>query len=183
MDGRSNRGTTERRSRVVTAGLTLGVLVGLIAGPARASAILGSNLIAVTDVSSLGPAWEQFLLGGPALWALESPPPFPSGLVLPTSNGQLVDTPFVNYLEWRRSLDPSRFDLNHPNIATELGQFVPTSTSVPGSTSSGGGTTHVFNPTPQNLPEPGTFWIAVTLIGAGLATRLRISIRAASAHQ
>jgi hypothetical protein len=140
-------------------------------------------LIAVNDVTSLGPAWEQFLLGGEALWAVTSPPAFPSGLVLPTSGGKLIDTPFVDYLEWRRSLDPSRFDLNHPNIASELAQFVPPAVSVPAGDTTGGGTTHPFKPTPQNLPEPGTFWIAVTLIGAGLATRVRISVRAAKAHQ
>ena len=91
--------------------------------------------------------------------------------MLPTSGGTLVETPFVDYLEWRRSLDPSRFDLNHPNIATELGQFVPPAVSVPSGDTTGGGTTHPFNPTPQNLPEPGTFWIALTLIGLEASRR------------
>ena len=178
MDGRSDRGTNDRRERVrrqaigvVTTVLTVGVM-GLMAGPARASGIHAHHLIVVSNAESLGPAWARFLTGGRALWEIARPPRFPSRLVLPTSLGKLVDTPFVEYLDWRRSLDPTRFDRYHPIVGPELSRFVPTVTSVPAASATGGGH-RPFNPTPQNLPEPGTLGIAIVLIGAGLAMRNR----------
>ena len=36
-------------------------------------------------------------------------------------NGLLPNTPFINYLRWRRSLDPARFDHYHPQWASALG--------------------------------------------------------------
>ena len=35
-------------------------------------------------------------------------------------NGLLPNTPFINYLRWRRSLDPARFDHYHPQWAQQL---------------------------------------------------------------
>ena len=178
MDGRSDRGMSgahDGRWRVARTGVSTGLTfcaLGLLAGPAVASPIRSHHLIVVNNAQSLGPAWARFLAGGVSLWEIARPPRFPSGLVLPTnSKGTLVDTPFVEYLHWRRSLDPARFDLVHPNIATELGQFVP---PTAGGTSTGGGT-KPFNPAPQNLPEPATLPIAIVLGGAGLAWRRRIA--------
>lgn len=36
-------------------------------------------------------------------------------------NGLLPNTPFINYLRWRRSLNPARFDHYHPQWASALG--------------------------------------------------------------
>jgi hypothetical protein len=40
----------------------------------------------------------------------------PTGIHLHLVNGVLPDTPLVEYLTWRRSLDPTRFDHWHPNV-------------------------------------------------------------------
>jgi hypothetical protein len=120
----------------------------------------------------LGPAWARFLAGGPTLWALVTPPRLPSGLELQYQNGALVETPFVDYLYWRRSLNPARFDHYHPNIGPALGQLTPPTTAVPGSTTTG---TPPINPQPQNgVPEPASLPLALSLVGAGLWWRRRI---------
>src|SRR5262249_50627198 len=38
----------------------------------------------------------------------------------PPLNGILPNTPFVNYLLWRRSLNPARFDFYHPRLGPLL---------------------------------------------------------------
>jgi hypothetical protein len=144
-------------------------LVGLSASSAGASPIHAFR-VATPDV--LGPAWAQFLAGGPTLWADATPPSLPTGLILPYQNGALVETPFVDYLVWRRSLDPARFDQNHPKIAPALGQLIPPTTAVPGSTTIG---TPPINPQPQNgVPEPASLPLALSLIAAGLWWRRHI---------
>lgn len=55
-----------------------------------------------------------------------------------TLNGLLPDTPMIRYLKWRRSLNPERFDLNHP----VLGPILEEDENIRNNT----------NPTPQ----PGT---------------------------
>src|SRR5262249_12044130 len=152
------------------AALAAGVLVWLGAlampRPTFASPIQGETLTVATE-AALGPAWERFLAGGPALWAVEPPPSFPSGLLLPTANGVVTETPFVDYLIGRRSLDPARVDQNHPNIAPMLdARDPPAATPAP----SPGATRPLRvpgpNPHPQQgpaVPEPGTL-----LIGLGM---------------
>ncbi len=162
---------------------------GLLARPAVASPIRSHHLIVVSNVDSLGPAWARFLEGGIPLWEVRKPPRFPSGLVLPESQGVLVDTPFVDYLLWRRSLDPTRFDHYHPFIGPLLGQGLtpPTSTHSSVATPRGGtprsglGDDHPANPQPQQgVPEPGTLSVALVLIGAGYAWQRRNVRRAGS---
>ncbi|MCA1684532.1 MAG: hypothetical protein LC745_00815, partial [Planctomycetia bacterium] len=130
------------------------------------------HLIVVNDVQSLGPSWARFLREGVSHWQVVRPPRFPSGLVLPTSQGRLVDTPFVDYLFWRRSLDPTRFDVYHPNVGPELGQFALRPSAHPRATSTV--VSHrPLHPAAQNLPEPGTLAIAIVLVASRLAWRGR----------
>lgn len=184
MDGRSERGTQGRRvARVmIAASVALGAF-GPAAGPAGASGIRRHHLIVVSSAQSLGPSWARFLSGRETLWESARPPAFPSGLVLPTRLGRLVDTPFVDYLNWRRSLDPARFDHYHPNVGPELALPAPHLMPTPAATATGGGTKHPFRPAPQNLPEPGSLGIAVVLLGAGLAVRNRARGRRADADR
>ena len=124
----------------------------------------------MSNIDSLGPVWASFLSFGPTFWAEHNSPPIPSGLILPKVNGLLVETPFVEYLDWRRNLDPSRFDYYHPIVGPELSQLPgaqnitpPPSGGTPGSSTGGGG-----SPTPPSthIPEPGTLLIALSLVGA-----------------
>jgi hypothetical protein len=165
MDGRSSLGwfvNPRRVAPVIGATLLVLAVAGLFPRAVEASPIQANGVV-VNNISSLGPAWAQFLAGGIPLWSVEPSPPIPSGLILPKENGFLVPTPFVEYLAWRRSLDPTRFDAYHPMVGTELGQLPQTITPPPpGGTSGGGGTP------PPTVPEPGSFLIAAVLIGAAL---------------
>jgi hypothetical protein len=156
-------------------------VVGSISVSAQASPIRASSRV-VTDIDSLGPVWAQFLSFGPTFWAHHHAPPIPSGLILPTQNGLLVETPFVEYLSWRRSLAPARFDYYHPIIGPELGLLKPptptststsTSTPTPSGTTRGGGGKPV-NPVLQStVPEPGSILIAVVMVGSAFGWGLR----------
>ena len=165
MDGRSSFGWLIKARRVISAaGATL-LALGFAANTthtAEASAIQAMSVV-VNNIDSLGPAWAQFLAGGIPLWSVEPSPPIPEGLILPKENGVLVPTPFVEYLAWRRSLDPARFDQYHPIVGPELGQLPQTITPPPGGTSTGGGVP------PLNTPEPGSLMIAAMLIGAAVS--------------
>jgi hypothetical protein len=172
----------------------LGLFAALLsAGPASASPIISNQQDdpKTTTELSLGQNWLNFLAGGPSLWAVESPPPFPSGLVLLTQNGQIIETPFVDYLIWRRNLDPARFDHFHPNVGPVLGQLTPPTTTVPTGTPRSGvpagtprsgvptgtprsGNDDGTNPQPQNgVPEPGMLPIALTLTAVAFWWKLR----------
>ena len=69
---------------------------------------------------------------------------------------------FVQYLEWRRDLDPARFDRWHPIEGPILARVTP-STATPDP---------VINPQPQTIPpavpEPGSLTLSLALVGAGL---------------
>jgi hypothetical protein len=167
-----------RRMGVLHAVTLLGVL-HVMGGTADASPIHRHKVHAAqafATEASLGRAWRQFLSGGPSLWAVEKPPKFPSHLVLATSNGILIQTPFVAYLEWRRSLAPVRFDFYHPRVGAELAQLLsPTSAGAPTITTQGGGSTPPAVVQPQNsVPEPGTFAATLTLFASGLWWRGRL---------
>jgi len=74
----------------------------------------------------------------------------------PPVNGLLPDTPFYNYMRWRRSLNPARFDHYHPNLGPALAEDALLRSQgamcSPGSMTSTGGTT--TQPVPQ-LPQSG----------------------------
>ncbi|HEV3122529.1 MAG TPA: hypothetical protein VGY53_11530, partial [Isosphaeraceae bacterium] len=60
------------------------------------------------------------LAGHQVKWSLNVK--IPSGIHLHLVNGLLPDTPLVEYLRWRRSLNPARFDFYHPNVGPMLAQ-------------------------------------------------------------
>jgi hypothetical protein len=161
MDGRPI--FPARFTRHVFAVAALGLL---LASPTHASAIHSYANLKLRTEASLGPAWQRFLTGGAALWAVVKPPPFPSGLVLAKSNGLLVETPFVTYLQWRRNLDPTRFDHYHPVVGPELAQLttpaVTIATNPTGQTLAPPSST---DPQPQTtvVPEPDAIVVALAL--------------------
>ncbi len=190
-DQQTRRLPAKGRALAHAAALACGLY--LLGGSADASAIRRHQIhaaAAFSNEASLGPAWQKFLSGGPTLWAFEKPPRFPSNLLLTTDNGVVVATPFVDYLEWRRSLNPARFDHYHPRIANALAQFLtpptpittltatPTAaspTGTPRSATQGDTTTMPQTTQFQNtVPEPGAFAATFTLFGLGLWWRARL---------
>lgn len=88
----------------------------------------------------------------------------------PQANGQLPNWAFVDYLSWRRSLNPTRFDLNHPNLAQML-VYRPTSPPIcPPCPCEPTGPVRpqTQTPEPPQIPEPSSALIALTLLGAGV---------------
>ena len=161
-----------RFTRYVIAVAALGLL---LATPTHASAIHSDANLTLRTEASLGPAWQRFLAGGAALWAVVKPPPFPSGLVLETSNGQVVETPFVTYLQWRRDLDPTRFDHYHPVVGPELAQLTtPAVTTTTNPTSQTLVPPSSTDPQPQTVvPEPDAIVVALALGSAAFGWNWR----------
>jgi len=60
---------------------------------------------------------RTFLAGGPSHWAVAKPPKLPAGLTITGPDGSLKSGAMVNFLAWRRDLNPQFFDYRHPRIA------------------------------------------------------------------
>jgi hypothetical protein len=175
-------------------------LVGAIpAGTARSGPI--QHRQATTQGNPAFTAWNRFLAGGETEWEHHAPPKITAQIHVlmnralnsadPTANAN------VQYLMWRRDLDPARFDHWHPRIGPMLQALetspattpvttspqvlTPPSSSMPGSsaiatnpspapsvTSEPSTGPQTTSPAPESIPEPGAFSIALVLIGAGL---------------
>lgn len=170
MDGRPI--SLSRLPRRALAAVALGLL---LTTPAQASAIHSNAHWKLRTEASLGPQWQRFLAGGTTLWATTRAPAFPSGLVLATSNGLPVETPFVDYLLWRRALDPTRFDHYHPNVGPELAQLTtPTLTTATNQSAGSLTTPTTTNPQPQTVvPEPDAILVGLVLMTAALGWHWR----------
>ena len=133
------------------------------------AAVLAVGAASPVRASALQTEWNRFLAGGETVWASRHAPPITLQIkreiavalrsALTSSNP--LSIPFVPYLEWRRDLNPTRFDRWHP-IEGPIIAKLPTSPSI--------------NPAPQlinNTPEPGTLTLAAALVGAGLWWRRR----------
>jgi hypothetical protein len=115
---------------------------------------------------------------------------------LRAENGLLPETPFVDYLRWRWSLDPLRFARFHPHTAALLkvddqvrallGLPTPPTISPPTPTVppliSASLPPRPFNPTPQfvnppPVPEPAMGWVAAVLVAAAAVWRHRAQNR------
>jgi hypothetical protein len=74
--------------------------------------------------------WNNYLAGGPLYWA-KADPPVITGQIRALMHEALksadpVANPNVEYLLWRRSLDPSRFDSFHSKMGRQLASMLPT---------------------------------------------------------
>ena len=174
MDGFNSRMTRLQsgRSSMLRRLSIAAVLITLAQGaPTEASPIRNRSLYAQgihASVVSSGLNWREYLNGGSSLWSTTPPPRIPSGIRLATVNGQLVRTQFVDYLLWRRSLDPARFDAHHPNISGPLAQIlVPPKTPV-----------EVPPAVPPQgqvvVPETKPLWMAMILTGFGFVLVQRL---------
>ena len=150
-------------------------------GPASAIRSHRHHATSFRTEDSLGSAWNHFLIGGPTLWASVRSPRFPSNVLLARRNGNLLETPFVDYLFWRRSLNPARFDLFHPALGPALGQLTPPSpavvpTAIPGGSTQGGRPPTSTNPVPEvGVPEPTSLSTGLMMIAVAYGWRRRRS--------
>jgi hypothetical protein len=129
--------------------------------------------------------FASFLDGGPMLRARARSPRIPAGLSLAATGGTSVDSSSQGYLQWRRDLNPERFDRYHPRIGPFLASQVvtlpvsepppiPTPTLPPISTAS---PIQVPTLTPigpprapleQTVPEPSTVVMTLAMVGWGI---------------
>jgi hypothetical protein len=111
------------------------------------------------------------------------------------TKAQALASPMIEYLEWRRSLDPARFTYYHPRLSPALAELldsspVPSTASLPTPTA-----VSDPSPAPQTLspstpisgaqataapavPEPSSLLLAVTMTAWGIWWRHRIAQRA-----
>src|SRR5258708_38258805 len=79
--------------------------------------------------------WTSFLEGGKAEWTTTSPPPITlrikEEMVEALASASPTSTLFVQYLEWRRDLDPARFDHWHPEMGPVLQTLATTPATTP----------------------------------------------------
>lgn len=82
----------------------------------------------------------------------------------PASDGRLPDWAFVDYLRWRRSLNPARFDFYHPRIGLVLRNEPPVVPIQPDEPPVRPQTQRP--PAPPQVPEPSSALVVVGLFGA-----------------
>ncbi len=138
--------------------------------------------------------WTKFLSDGTETWSKTHAPPFTPAIkstiwdVLKTdTTAQAISNPMIEYLEWRRSLDPTRFTSYHPNLSPALAQLlsspslppgVPEPTSTPVTPSSTTVTpTGAQTVSPPAVPEPSSLLLAAAMTGWGIWWRQRIRQR------
>lgn len=112
------RGRGSRVRDLAFLGLSLVSLVGSRPAPADAASIFSHHHSAGPHISNHDALLlQEFLAGGPALWATSKPRPIPPGVRIANPDGTLRDTPLVSYLTWLRDRDPSMFESVHPQLA------------------------------------------------------------------
>src|SRR5262249_15542672 len=101
-------------------------------------------------------AWNAFLAGGERHWARVRPPEITSQIHVLMNRGlesaHPTSNPNVEYLMWRRSLAPERFDRFHPRIGPMLQALIPAATTTPVTTPQ----TQQISPPPLSASDPGT---------------------------
>jgi hypothetical protein len=123
--------------------------------------------------------WSAYLLGGPSLWSGVIHPRVNSGVetaiwkAIRSDRGE--ESPWIRFLLWKQSLNPTRFARFHPHVALALDRIsayptqaamlppiTPTTNPTPGSGGTGQPPTEA-----QQIPEPSTWLISLGMAGWG----------------
>ena len=139
------RAGTLRSSRGVLIVGAVAFVVALGSSSVADAAKIRPRTLVQTEFGPMPIRFVRFLEAGPDTWALMSPR-IPRGLRLTTdSTGALPSGAFVDYLLWRRDLNPTRFDSFHRRLAPLLAtpQILPSPQVPP-----------IVPPTPQVIPPP-----------------------------
>lgn len=144
-------------------------------GPARLSA--EAPLVAnAFGGSTLSPAWDAFLGMGPEGWSMYQSPAltFPTRMavwrMLESASDSVTLDPMLEYLIWRRDLNPGRFDYYHPYLGPRLGQLLQPPLTPPPPLEVPEEVAPITPPPPQTIPEPQVpepdGWIIAVLASA-----------------
>ena len=142
-------------------------------------------------------AWTRYLSEGTQTWSTTHAPAFTPAIrstiwqVLKTdTQAQSITNPMVDYLEWRRSLDPTRFTYYHPSLSPALAQLLnspslpttvpaPTYTPVPQTApqelTSPAPPTAAQTVSPPAVPEPSSLLLAAAMTGWGIWWRRQLA--------
>lgn len=183
----------ERRSRASWrwAWLGLALLIPLPGRGAAASPIqrLRMSRVAAASVTSRGSYWDRYFARALQMHSLRVQGPNALRVLSVAPAAQLSSSAFVDYLLWRRSLNPVRFDHYHPYLAPMLQQPQNSGTTLPATSVTPGvvippiAPTPVIPPTnppdtpptppipPSQVPEPSTILIASGMVVAAVAGR------------
>lgn len=153
------------------------LILGLVVAAGMASAEAGpirprvraKTLLQATAADQWGPYWRAALN---YRWMDVRGPKAVSLLKL-SADGTLPESPFVEYLVWRQSLNVKRFNSFHPGIVQLLRRIKP-SRIPPTITPIDPPDFTPITPqevTPPQVPEPSTGLIAALMIGAAAAAR------------
>jgi hypothetical protein len=104
-------------------------------------------------------AWENYIAHDPSYWLSVRAPKITlavrAWMMATLTEADPTADPMTEYLLWRRSIAPVRFDYYHPHLGPELQNLLPTltSTSTPGTGSSpSASSTPATTPTPTPTP-------------------------------
>jgi MYXO-CTERM domain-containing protein len=97
-------------------------------GSLQGQTVVGTQALSLHNQAGETTSATINLAGHQVKWSLNVK--IPSGIHLHLTNGLLPDTPLVEYLRWRRSLDPARFDHYHPNVGPMLAEDALTRMSL-----------------------------------------------------
>ena len=195
-------GFTHKPTRTRTVRLFRVVLAGaLILGVQPLQAATTKKFVLTPAEAKTFEAWTKFLAEGTQTWSTTHAPAFTPAIestiwqVLETdTEAQSIANPMIDYLEWRRSLDPTRFTHYHPNLSPALAQLLsspslpandppPTDTPVPETTtapqvlSSPATPSGAQSVSPPTVPEPNSLLLAAAMTGWGIWWRHRIAQR------
>lgn len=177
-----NRFTRDFRSapggRLALSSRLILAILGLIAAPSadagpirpRHHAVHARALVRAERADPWGAYWQAALrqhrmqVQGPRALSILSVSP----------ERTIPDSPFVEYLQWRRGRNVRQFDLVHPAIArmfrtVEIARLLPFSPSA--SPSSSATVTAAGDLNPPQVPEPASGLIALLLIVSAAAAR------------
>jgi hypothetical protein len=180
----------ERRSRVKGrwAWLGLALLVPIPVGPAEASPIRRPSQVQrmrlAASVTTPGGYWDRYFAHALQVRSLRVQGP-PALMVLSAAPAaQVSNSAFVDYLLWRRSLNPARFDFYHPflapiliqtqvpqppNIPSLPGSLLPPTTVIPSTVPPD--SPPDTPPPPPQVPEPSSWLVLLGMFTAAVAAR------------
>ena len=147
VNGFTHKPTRTRTVRLFRVGLAGALILGV--QPLQAATT--KRFVLTPAEAKTFEAWTKFLAEGTPTWSTTHAPAFTPAIestiwqVLKTDTAaQSIANPMIEYLEWRRSLDPTRFSFYHPNLSPALAQLL-SSPSLPANP-----------PPPTDTPVPET---------------------------
>jgi hypothetical protein len=183
MIGFTRAGRRHLVSRLIGIGLVVTSWGVWDSRPASASPIKGAHHDeeAVLAERAAGGSWSAYLLAGPKLWSTmvhpSVTPEVRASIWRALGSDRAESNPWVEFLLWKQSLDPTRFAHYHPHVVPVLDRISRENLITPVTQTSTPPSTVTPITEPQSLtpavPEPGAWLLAFGMTGWGLWWRRR----------